>query len=79
MLDIPDGNRGPTVTRTCLDATGYLIVRELYRAIDSIDSASVGLLATIGSWGDTVDDGEVLRMLVRMNEGNHVEDPEQTK
>jgi hypothetical protein len=40
----------PDDLRTCLDATGLLIVREIYRACEML-GADPGLLSAIGSWG----------------------------
>ena len=53
--------------KTCLDDTGLLIVRELYSACEML-GADPGLLAVIGSWGDTLDDAEVLKMIKSWNE-----------
>ena len=55
----------PDDLKTCLDDTGLLIVREIYQACVGADP---GLLASIGSWGDTLDDAEVLKMLKSWNE-----------
>jgi hypothetical protein len=43
---------------------------EIYRAFELL-SADSGLLATVGSWGDTLDDLEVLRLLKQWNAGPH--------
>ena len=56
-----------TGPKTCLDATGLKIVRELYLAVEFL-KGDPGLLACIGSWGDTLDDAEVLDMLKSWNE-----------
>lgn len=56
-----------SVDKTCLDDTGLLIVREVYRACEML-GADPGLLAAIGSWGDTLDDVEDLKMLKSWNE-----------
>lgn len=53
--------------KTCLDQTGLQIVRELYKAVNSI-TPDLGLLSCIGSWGDTLDDVEILDMLKSWNE-----------
>jgi hypothetical protein len=53
--------------QTCLDDTGHKIVRELYKAVSTLTD-DPGLLSCIGSWGDTMDDAETLRMLQRWNE-----------
>jgi hypothetical protein len=53
--------------KTCLDDTGNAIVRELYKAVGSLTD-DPSLLSCIGSWGDTMDDAEVLQMLKRWNE-----------
>jgi hypothetical protein len=53
--------------QTCLDDTGHMIVRELYKAISSLTN-DAGLLSCIGSWGDTMDDAEVLQTLKAWNE-----------
>jgi hypothetical protein len=47
---------------TCLDSTGLRITREIYRALEAL-GADPGLLASVGSWGDTLDDAEILEML----------------
>lgn len=53
--------------KTCMDETGYKILRELYKAVDEL-GGSPCLLAMIGIWGDTLDDDEILAGLVRHNE-----------
>lgn len=53
--------------KTCLDETGLQICVELYRAIESI-TPDPGLLAVVGSWGDTMDDEDILDMLKSWNE-----------
>lgn len=53
--------------KTCLDKTGNLIVRELYKAAERLDGSPC-LLAAIGSWGDTLDDSDVLEALKSYNE-----------
>jgi hypothetical protein len=53
--------------KTCLDETGLKIVRELYKAADEL-KASPCLLGVIGSWGDTLNDDEILSSLQRHNE-----------
>jgi hypothetical protein len=53
--------------KTCLDETGLKIKQELYRAAEHLN-ADPGLLASIGSWGDTLDDAEILDMLKSWNE-----------
>ena len=53
--------------KTCLDATGNLIVREIYKAVSNL-GASPCLLAAIGSWGDTLDDPDVLDSFKIYNE-----------
>ena len=52
--------------KTFLDETGLRIVQEVYRACELL-GADPGLLAVIGSWGDTMDT-EVLEDLRRWNE-----------
>lgn len=54
--------------QTCLNDTGHKIVRELYQAVRTLTD-DPGLLSCIGSWGDTMDDAEVLAMLKRWNDG----------
>ena len=39
---------------------------EIYRAFEIL-GAGAELLATIGSWGDTLDDSEILRVLKEWN------------
>jgi hypothetical protein len=53
---------------TCLDDTGLQIVRELYKAVSDLKGANICLLAMIGSWGDTLDDNDILAGLRRNNE-----------
>lgn len=55
------------VTKTCLDDIGLKIIEELYRAAEAL-GADPCLLGTIGSWGDTLDDVDVLDNLKRHNE-----------
>jgi len=52
--------------KTCLDKTGLAIVSELYAAVSKITD-DVGVLSMIGSWGDTLDDQDVLEGLQRHN------------
>ena len=40
---------------------------EIYRALELL-GADRKLLAAVGSWGDTLDDGEVLELLTEWNE-----------
>lgn len=40
---------------------------EIYRALESL-GADPRLLATVGSWGDTLDDTEVLKLLKQWND-----------
>jgi hypothetical protein len=56
-----------TKPRTCLDATGLKITGELYKAVSS-HTGDACLLAMIGSWGDTLDDPDILAGLQRYNE-----------
>lgn len=42
---------------------------EIYTALEKL-GADKELLATIGSWGDTLDDREVLELLRMHNAGN---------
>lgn len=49
--------------QTCLDGTGQKIVYELTQAVKRIDPGNMGLLAILGSWGDTLDDADILRMV----------------
>lgn len=53
--------------KTCLDETGLLIVSQLYKAAEEL-KASPCLLGLIGSWGDTLNDDDVLDGLKRHNE-----------
>ena len=53
--------------KTCLDDTGNKIVREIYKAAERLE-ASPCLLAAIGSWGDTLDDSDVLDTFKSYNE-----------
>lgn len=48
------------------DPTNLAIIREVYKAAERL-GADPGLLACIGSWGDTVDDTEVLSMIRAWN------------
>lgn len=54
--------------KTCLDETGLKITSALYQAVKDLPGASPCLLAMIGSWGDTLDDAEILEGLIRENE-----------
>ena len=62
---------------TCLDETGLLIVREIYRACEML-GADPGLLSAIGSWGDTLDDTDILEMLKSWNEMGEPFSPERS-
>ena len=42
---------------------------EIYRAFEAL-GADRKLLATVGSWGDTLDDDEVLELLREWNYGS---------
>ena len=42
---------------------------EIYTAFEKL-GADKRLLATVGSWGDTLEDGEVLELLKQWNAGN---------
>ena len=53
--------------KTCLDDTENQIVREIYTAFETL-GADPGLLSAFGSWGDTLDDAEILKMLKSWNE-----------
>jgi hypothetical protein len=52
---------------TCLDQTGLQIANQLYRAIETL-GGDPGQLACVGSWGDTLDDAQVLEMITSWNE-----------
>lgn len=54
--------------KTCLDETGLQVTAELYKAVNDLKGASPCLLAMIGSWGDTLDDIDILGGLKRQNE-----------
>ena len=45
----PDESQGKVEMKTCLDQTGLQIVREVYRAIETLGGGS-GLLACIAAW-----------------------------
>lgn len=49
------------------DPTNLAIISEVYKAAERL-RADAGLLACIGSWGDTLDDAEVLSMIRSWNE-----------
>jgi len=51
-----------------MDNTTNEIKEELYKALTNLKAPS-DLLATVGSWGDTLEDGEVLGMLKAWNAG----------
>jgi hypothetical protein len=53
--------------KTCLDETGLKITSELYKAVFAL-KGSPCLLAMIGSWGDTLNDDDILSGLQRQNE-----------
>jgi hypothetical protein len=44
----------------------FEIVREIPKALESL-GADRELLATVGSWGDTLDDEEVLMLIKKWN------------
>ena len=46
---------------------------EIYRALETL-GADRKLLATVGSWGDTLQDEEVLQLLKEWNSGRLVTD-----
>lgn len=48
---------------------------EIYRAFEKLN-ADKKLLATIGSWGDTLGDDEILKLLRMWNAGEFKEDSE---
>jgi hypothetical protein len=48
-------------------AIHHAIVREIYTALEKL-SAPYKLLAAVGSWGDTLEDAEVLDLLKTWNE-----------
>jgi hypothetical protein len=56
-----NANDGVNHTMAML-TTAEEIRSEIYRALEILGADS-GLLATVGSWGDTLDDEEVLRFL----------------
>ena len=53
--------------KTNLDEIGLAIVQEIYKAVDVLNGSAC-LLGTIGGWGDTLDDQDVLDNLKRHNE-----------
>jgi len=55
--------------KTCLDNTGLKITSALYKAVNELPcNVSPCPLAMIGSWGDTLDDADILDGLNRYNE-----------
>lgn len=56
-----------STAKTCLDDTGLKITGELYKAVSG-HTGDACLLAMIGSWGDTLDDTDILAGLHRYNE-----------
>jgi hypothetical protein len=54
--------------KTCLDEIGLKITTQLYKAVSELPGASPCLLAMIGSWGDTLDDADILDGLKHYNE-----------
>ncbi len=46
--------------------TTYSIIREIYRALETL-GADLTLLGAIGSWGDTLEDEDVLAILEEWN------------
>lgn len=50
-----------------LTPTQNKIIAEIYKAVEMLDGGE-GLLAIIGSWGDTLPDEEVLRMMQEINQ-----------
>lgn len=49
-----------------LNPTQYKIIHELTRAVEQL-GGGVGLLAALGSWGDTLPEAEILEMLQDYN------------
>jgi hypothetical protein len=68
LLALPSTPSAPGGPITCLDETGLQITVELYKAVNDLKGASPCLLAMIGSWGDTLNDSDVLDGLKRHNE-----------
>jgi hypothetical protein len=64
MCIMSETNQGP---KTCLDKTGLEITSQLYKAVAEFCDNPC-LLAMIGSWGDTLDDQDVLDGLKHFNE-----------
>ncbi len=73
----PDGTRGkrpaaPSVRRPRRKAVGHdikaQIADEIHQALEDL-GAGPELLSVVGSWGDTLDDGNVLRLLRDYNAG----------
>lgn len=56
-----------STAKTCLDDIGLKITSELYKAVSG-HTGDACLLAMIGSWGDTLDDPDILAGLHRYNE-----------
>lgn len=52
---------------TCLDQTGIEIVQELQQVARALGAQS-DLLSIVGSWGDTLDDADILKKLKSWNE-----------
>lgn len=48
------------------------IVREIYRAMEKLE-APPKLLGVVGSWGETLSDEDVLKMLRTWNEGGRLD------
>lgn len=63
----PPGPAPRSPMKTCLDDTGLKITNELYKAVSGLTTDPC-LLAMIGSWGDTLDDADILDGLRRYNE-----------
>ena len=60
-----DRNRSSRMTKTDIKAQ---IASEIYTALERL-GADDELLAIVGSWRDTLDDAEVLSMLLEYNAG----------
>jgi hypothetical protein len=81
MSKRPGGARGkrPPASSASKRASGDLkaaIAHELYVALERLD-ADPELLSVVGSWRDTLDDAEVLSLLLEYNSTGRVLHPQQ--
>lgn len=70
--DVEDIARALLAERKSTTEICTKIMSEIYRAVEILDASQHDLLAIIGSYGDTISDGEVLDLLQEWNIGRPV-------